>query len=253
MFAIDAPHNEELVRLLLEHGASVMPESKQGTNALSLAHNEGSATIIRLLEEARQHETLSDEQRGREERGHELLYLASAGDFGRLHELLHEGVVEFANQEGNTALIFAAAYSDADATIAMIEAGFDVSHTNEADHNVFNVAARKDDLDYLMQLIEYYRHSNDYPSVLMELRLNSGHFSATVERAVLEVGIRQNDLPMILHAVRHGAFQPCDAPGPDLMYARGGRQRPQREGIHPAAVRHSPGRCPGRGGAPVAR
>ena len=206
MFAIDAPRNEELVRLLLDHGASTLPESKQGASALSLAHKEGSATIIRLLEEARQHEALGEEQRGREERGHELLSLASAGDFSRLHELLHEGVVEFANEEGNTALIFAAAYADAEATVAMIEAGFDVSHVNEADHNVFNVAARKDDLAYLMRLIEYYRHSPDYPSVLMELRLNTGHFSPIVERAVLEVGIRTNDLAMIVHAVRHGAL-----------------------------------------------
>ena len=254
MFSIDAPHNEELVRILLEHGASVLPESKQGTDAITLAHNEGSPTIVRMLEEARQHELMGDEQQGREERGHELLSLASAGDFSQLHELLEHGVVEFANEQGNTALIFSAAYSDADAAIAMIEAGFDVSHTNEDDHNVFNVAARRDDLAFLMRLLEYYRHSNDYTSVLMELRLNTGHFSPTVERAVVEVGIRSNDMGMVLHAVRHGIHLASPWCLDSTTFpVRNRRQCSQWKGLYPTAVRCPPSQRRGRAGATVAR
>ena len=250
MFAIDAPNNEALVRLLLAHGASPLAQSRQGVSAVSLARNEGSPAIIHMVEEAVRHEQMGADQRQREDRGHQLLSMASAGDFSQVNDLIAQGVVEFANHEGNTALIFSAAYANAEATLAMISAGFDVRHLNNENHNVFNVAARKDSLSYLMSLLDHYRQSQDYPSVLMELRLNTGHFSPTVERAVVETGIMRRDLDMILHAVRHGTYR---LKSDFLTGCRGGRQRSQRQGVHPAALRHHSlaGAC--RGGAPGQR
>ena len=140
-------------------------------------------------------------------RGKLLMERAKQGDFSTAEDILLEGATElFDHDTGNTPLLYAIYHDDIDATLMLIEHGFDLFHVNHDGHNCLHVAALRDNQGMIMHLLEYFLHDDDvqvYYLALDSLEID-GELSVNVGKAIIELSILHEDIGLIMHAIGRG-------------------------------------------------
>lgn len=140
-------------------------------------------------------------------RGKILMEQAKMGDFSAAEDILLAGATElFDHETGNTPLLYAIYHDDVDATLMLIEHGFDLFHVNHDGHNCLHVAALRDNEDMITHLLEYFLHDDDvqvYYLALDSLEID-GKLSVNVAKAIIELSIMHEDIGLIMHAIGRG-------------------------------------------------
>lgn len=140
-------------------------------------------------------------------RGQVLMERARTGDFSEAGDLLQHGAAElFDHETGNTPLLYAIQHDDVDATVMLLEHGFNIFHVNHDGHNSLHLAAIRDNKHMIVHLLDYFLMRDDiqdYYEALDSLELD-GRLSENVGQAILELSIHHEDVGLIMHAVSRG-------------------------------------------------
>jgi ankyrin repeat protein len=142
-FIHDSPNNQEMVRLLLDHGANANARTGQGTTPLIAATHIRDIDSIQLLLER------GADVNAYEEGGYTALMAASSFDLVEYFEgyarilttLLEAGAnVNFASSDGWTALMCAALYAGPRTVKILLEKGSDVWARNKLGETGYDIA-----------------------------------------------------------------------------------------------------------------
>ena len=150
-----------------------------------------------------------------EQRGQQLLEQATRGVFDEVSSLVREGVEEYQDDAGYTALMYAAAAGRADAVLALIDAGFDISHTATNGERALDLAVRKEHTGVLYDVLEalWKRDVLEYVHVLGLLR-KAELLPELVQQCVLALYLSIQNIDIILHGNNEDRYNIYD----DILY-----------------------------------
>jgi ankyrin repeat protein len=144
--------NIELAKLLINYGAK--PTEEDMVDGLSFAVKDGQLPLLKYVVE----EIIAD-QRLPIIRGENLLHVAAKFDFYDIIEYLtkHQQVnIQALNEEGRSALHYAALYDNKNSLIALIEKGLDINAPDKQGKTPLHLAAEKINRDAVFTLLGYH-------------------------------------------------------------------------------------------------
>ncbi|HEX5942846.1 MAG TPA: ankyrin repeat domain-containing protein, partial [Anaerolineales bacterium] len=130
--------HQQIVQLLVDHGANITIPDKDGITPLEHARARGFGEIEQIL--------LATEQT----RGQQLIRAAEQGDIGSVEQLLGLGAnVEVQDENGRTALIAAAYENNLPIANLLIQAGADVNKQDNTQQSAYLIATSEGFLELL--------------------------------------------------------------------------------------------------------
>ena len=122
------------------------------------------------------------------ERGSRLVDLAKEGRFNEVAELARQGADEFQDSLGNTPLTYAVKSDHVEAVLALLDAGFSVTHANNEGHTVLDLALHVGDPVLVESIIEHFwKLGVDRYVHLLRMLQRNGSLPLQVQQRILHV------------------------------------------------------------------
>ena len=141
------------------------------------------------------------------ERGSRLVDLAKESRFNEIVDLARQGADEFQDSLGNTPLTYAVQGDHVAAVMALLEAGFSVSHANNEGHTVLDIALHVGDPALVEGIIEHFwRLGLDRYVYLLRMLQRNGSLPLLVQQRILHVFFTNAEFEIL----RQGKRLTCD-------------------------------------------
>jgi len=180
--------HQQVVRLLLDHGADINIADKDGVTPLQHARARGFSEIERILLTA-QAQSHVDAVRARDAR---MISAAGQGDIGAVKRLLAQGAsVHARDDQGRTALVAAAYRNDLAIADVLMQAGADVNAQDNTKQSAYLIATSEGYLELLRRTLRAGAnvHSTDsYNGTGLIRAADRGHVEIIKE--LLKTGIK---------------------------------------------------------------